>query len=259
MTLLESLLALILLVATLAAVAPWLVPAAIRSAIGGLFGILLGALVAAAGVVALGGGRGQLALTLDLPGRPGLIAAPDRLGGVFLVLVGVVAALASWFAIDYAHGAAATRPAWTAYPLFVLGMAIVPAAGDAVTFLLGWEVMALASTVLVAADHATRPQVRPAVLWYAVMTHVSFLLVLAGFAVLASQAGATTWTALAAARPEGLTASVAFVLLATGFAVKAGLVPFHVWLPRAHPEAPSHVSAVMSAAMVKLGLYGCCS
>ena len=227
-----------------------------RSAIAGTLNALLGVAVATAGLGALLGQTGQLTLATGIPGLGQLALAPDRLGGVFLLVVGVVGALSAWFGVGYAHGATATRAAWAAYPMFLGGMAIVPAAGDAVTFLLGWELMALGSTVLLHGEHATRPQVRSAVLWYAAMTHLSFVLLLAGFAVLIGQAGGATWDALAASAPTGASASLAFLLLAGGFVTKAGLVPVHVWLPRAHPEAPSHVSAAMSAAMVKLGIYG---
>ena len=173
-----------------------------------------------------------------------------------MTVAGLVGALSAWFAIGYAHGASATRTGWTAYPVFVLGMAVVPAAGDVVTFLLAWEVMAIASTVLLLLEHAQRAQVRSAGLWYAVMTHLSFLLLTAGFAVLVAAASTTQFSGIAATTVHGSSAGVAFVLLAGGFATKAGLVPVHVWLPRAHPEAPSHVSAAMSAAMVKMGVYG---
>ena len=230
-----------------------------RSAIAGTLNALLGLATAATGVGALLGEPGSLTFATGIPGiaHLGQLAlAPDRLGGIFLVVVGVVGALSAWFGVGYAHGATATRAAWAAYPIFLWGMSIVPAAGDAVTFLLGWELMALGSTVLLHSEHATRPQVRSAVLWYAAMTHLSFVLLLAGFAVLIASANGTTWEALAASPPTGVSASLAFVLLAGGFATKAGLVPVHVWLPRAHPEAPSHVSAAMSAAMVKLGIYG---
>ena len=227
-----------------------------RSAIAGALNALLGLATATAGFGALLGQTGRFTIATGIPGLGQLALAPDRLGGIFLVVVGVVGALSSWFGVGYAHGATATRTAWAAYPVFLWGMSIVPAAGDAVTFLLGWELMALGSTVLLHCEHATRPQVRSALLWYAAMTHLSFVLLLAGFAVLIGHAGGATWAALAASPPTGASASLAFVLLAGGFATKAGLVPVHVWLPRAHPEAPSHVSAAMSAAMVKLGVYG---
>ena len=125
-----------------------------------------------------------------------------------------------------------------------------------VSFLLCWEVLALSSTVLMLAEYTARSAVRSAALWYAVMTHFSFVMLLLGFATLANSAQHTSFDAIAHVPPASGAASVGFVLLIIGFASKAGIVPLHVWLPRAHPEAPSHVSAVMSAAMVKMGVYG---
>ncbi len=93
-----------------------------------------------------------------------------------MALAGVVVALAALFGIGYAHGPAASRTGWTAFAVFAVGMQLVPAAADAVTFLLTWELMAGGSTVLLLADHASREPVRRATIWYAVMTHLSFLL-----------------------------------------------------------------------------------
>ena len=248
---------LLALAAVVAAVAG---PPAYRNRLCGSLSAGMGLAGAVAGATILGGATTTWSLVHPLGPDLGALApltlAPDRLGGFFLLVVGLVGAVASVFGIGYAHGAAASRTAWTAYPLFLLGMQLVPAAGDVVTFLVGWEVMALASTVLVLADHAHRARVRSAGLWYAVMTHLSFALLAAGFAVVVSEAGSTRFTDIAGMPVGEGTAGVAFALLTLGFVTKAGLVPVHVWLPRAHPEAPSHVSAVMSAAMVKMGVYG---
>ena len=200
-----------------------------------------------------------LVIPIAIPGGLGLdplLLSPTPLGGVFCVVVGAVGAVAALYGIGYAHGPAASRTGWSAFAVFLLGMLLVASAGDVVTFLLGWETMAITSTVLLLSDHAIRPAVRSAAVWYAVMTHLSFLSLATGFALLASKAHSTTFTQIAAAHITGPTGIAAFLLLLIGFATKAGLVPLHVWLPRAHPEAPSHVSAVMSAAMVKLGVYG---
>jgi formate hydrogenlyase subunit 3/multisubunit Na+/H+ antiporter MnhD subunit len=229
--------------------------------------VIVGATVALLGVVGFATGVAALLATeptalvvpLALPPAASVDAltlGPDRLGGAFMALAGGVVALAALFGIGYAEGPAASRTGWSAFALFALGMLLVPAARDVVTFLLAWELMALGSTVLLLADHGVRASVRSAAVWYAVMTHLSFLLLLAGFGVLAGAAGGTTWEVIAARPPSGLLASVAFLLLVAGFATKAGLVGVHVWLPRAHPEAPSHMSAAMSAAMVKMGVYG---
>ncbi len=246
---------------TLAAVAllAALAPARARNLLAGSACAALGVAGAVSGFAAMTGGAGSVRLPVALPlvgGLDPLTLAPTPLGGVFLLVAGGVGALAALYGIGYAHGPAASRTGWAAFAVFLLGMQLVPAAADVVTFLLAWELMALASTVLLLADHARRSEVRSAALWYAVMTHLSFVLLLAGFALLAAHAGATSFAAISASGASGMTADLAFLLLAGGFVTKAGLVPVHVWLPRAHPEAPSHVSAAMSAAMVKLGVFG---
>lgn len=250
-----------LVLAALAIILALLATDRLRSRLAGGAAVALGIAGGVTGAAAMaapgatGGLQVPLALPLQAPLDP-LLLAPDALGGVFLLLAGSVVAVTALYGIGYASGAAASRSGWAAFAVFALGMQLVPAAADVVSFLLAWELMALGSTILVLADHRLRAAVVPATLWYAVMTHLSFLLLLGGFAVLVAAAGGTSFAAIAGAGVTGATASVAFVLLLAGFATKAGLVPLHVWLPRAHPEAPSHVSAAMSAAMVKMGVYG---
>jgi hydrogenase-4 component B len=261
MTVVQAGLSAQLVLAALAVLVAFLAPDRSRSRLAGGAAAALGiagVVTGAAAMASTGAARGlrvPIALPLEAPLDP-LLLAPDELGGVFLLLAGSVVAMTAVYGIGYASGAAASRSGWAAFAVFALGMQLVPAAADVVSFLLAWELMALGSTILVLADHRLRAAVVPATLWYAVMTHLSFLLLLGGFAVLASAADGTSFTAIAGAGVTGGTASVAFVLLLAGFATKAGLVPLHVWLPRAHPEAPSHVSAAMSAAMVKMGVYG---
>ena len=210
---------------------------------GRLRNVLAGTLIVAAGIAAAVTGSAALlgvvgtglqvpvAIPLSEPLDP-LLLAPDQLGGLFMALAGVVVALAALFGIGYAHGPAASRTGWTAFAVFAIGLQLVPAATDAITFLLAWELMAAGSTALLLADHASREPVRRATVWYSVMTHLSFLLLLAGFGVLTAASGGTSWATMAGARVAGPTATVAFVLLLAGFATKAGLVPVHVWLPR---------------------------
>jgi formate hydrogenlyase subunit 3/multisubunit Na+/H+ antiporter MnhD subunit len=226
-----------------------------RSRLGGVVSALLGVAGVLTGAAALVGRHGAVELPTTLSiGQMAL--EPTALGGFFMLVAGAVGAVAAVYAIGYASGAASSRTSWAALPVFLGAMQLVPAAGDAVSFLLLWELMAVASTVLVLTDQAERAEVRTAALWYAAMTHLSFVLLLLGFAVLAGAGGGTDWASMSRVDPGSASAAVAFMLLAAGFATKAGLVPVHVWLPRAHPAAPSHVSAVMSAAMVKMGVYG---
>ena len=182
----------------------------------------------------------------------------DRVGALFMALVAVVALAALCFGVGYAHGPAAGRTAQTTVPLFILAMLLVPAAGDVATFALLWEAMALTSLVLVFTEHRFDTNVRTAGTWYAVMTHLSLVLLLSGLLLAARGATGLGWAQLADAMGAASPArrATVFVLCTAGFAVKAGVVPVHVWLPRAHPAAPSHVSALMSGAMVKLGIYG---
>ncbi|WP_235092293.1 proton-conducting transporter transmembrane domain-containing protein [Streptomyces sp. A1-5] len=191
----------------------------------------------------------------------GVRLAVDPLSGLFMAVAGAVAAAVAVYGIGYtgrgAHGAS-SRGAQAVLPLFALTLVLVPAAASVSTFLVLWEVMALASLLLVLSEHRERAEVRRAGLWYAVMTHLGLVLLLAGLALFAARAGGQSFAALRAGA-AGMSAwirAVVFVTVAAGFASKAGGVPLHAWLPRAHPEAPSHVSALMSAAMVNLGIYG---
>jgi hydrogenase-4 component B len=182
---------------------------------------------------------------------------PDPVGGLFVAVAGAVAVPVGVYAIGYARREHLPRLSLAVLPLFVASMLLVPAAGSVTTFLLGWELMALASLVLVLTEHR-RPEVRAAGVFYAVLTQLGFVAILLGLLIFSAAAGADTLTGLAehADRVSPGTRMVVFVLTLIGFGSKAGLVPLHAWLPRAHPEAPSPVSALMSAAMVNLGIYG---
>jgi hydrogenase-4 component B len=221
------------------------------------FGWAIGVLIASLGVAGIWAGA------VGMFGTPwtmhigwllplfGVTLDLDPLGGFFLALTGAVAIPVGVYAIGYAHHL--SRVPLAVLPLFVAAMLLVPAAGSVTTFLLAWELMAIASLVLVLAEH-TRPEVRSAGLFYAVMTQLGFVAILIGLMVLSAAGGADRFAELTA-MPEGVRTAV-FLLTVVGFGSKAGLVPLHAWLPRAHPEAPSPVSALMSAAMVNLGVYG---
>ncbi|MEV1070194.1 proton-conducting transporter membrane subunit [Streptomyces sp. NPDC050263] len=236
-------------------------PHRVRGAVVGVLTAGVGVSGGAAGVAALGGSRWTAALPGVLP-LAGTHLAVDALAGLFMAVAGAVVTAVAVYGIGYAAGhgphAFASRTAQAVLPLFALSLVLVPVAASVSTFLLLWELMALASLLLVLAEHRERASVRQAALWYAVMTHLGLVLLLAGFALFAAQAGGETFTALReGARAVSPTVrGVVFVLVAAAFASKAGAVPLHVWLPRAHPEAPSPISALMSAAMVNLGVYG---
>jgi hydrogenase-4 component B len=176
----------------------------------------------------------------------------DATGAFFAAIVAGVAMAASVFGSSYAHHSTLDD---AVYPLFVLSMLLVAAAANVYSFLVAWEAMALSSFILVIGDGTPRPR-RQAAILYLVMTHASSVFVFATFFLIADHAGSTSFAAMAADPLTGNNASLAFVFALIGFGTKAGLMPLHVWLPRAHPVAPSHVSALMSAAMVKVGIYG---
>lgn len=183
----------------------------------------------------------------------GVQLSVDALGGLFMAITGAVSVAAGVYAIGYARRGHFGVLQLAVLPLFVAAMLTVPAAASVTTFLWAWELMAVTSLVLVLTEH-TRPQVRAAGLVYAVMTQLGFVAILIALVVLAAAGGADRFADLGSV-PDGVRTAV-FVLTLIGFGSKAGLVPLHIWLPRAHPEAPSPVSALMSAAMVNLGIYG---
>ncbi len=207
------------------------------------------------GVQSFAGATKGFTITVALPIGP-MLFTTTHLGALFIIVVGAVGAVTALFAIGYAHGPANSRTAWIALALFLTAMQFIPVSADVVSFLLLWELMAISSTVLVLTEYLHRAQVRSAALWYAVMTQLSFVSLVLGFAVLVKQSGSTSFASIANLHAGSTASSLAFVSLIAGFAIKAGIVPLHIWLPRAHPEAPSHVSALMSAAMVKMGIYG---
>jgi hydrogenase-4 component B len=243
--------------AVLTALACLIVPLRWRAGVSGAGTALTGLAGAAAGVAAAGGHRSA---ALSAPGvlpLSGVTLAVDPLGGWFIAVTGAVAVAAGIYAIGYA-GRSASRPSTAVLPLFAASLLAVPAAASAGTLLACWELMALTSLLLVLTEHKQRPEVAAAARWYAVMTHLGMVCLLAGLMLFAARAPGDSFAALAQAAPHLSPAvkSTVFVLVLAGFGSKAALVPLHAWLPRAHPEAPSHVSALMSAAMVSLGIYG---
>jgi hydrogenase-4 component B len=214
---------------------------------------LIGLAAAAAGLHGMLGGGWTLSVSWIVP-LGGLELRMDPLGGFFLTLIGFTTLAASVYALGYARDG--NRGA-LAYNAFVLSMCAVPLAANALTFLLAWELMSLASYVLVLQEGETRESAGAA--WvYAVMTHAGLACLLAGMLLLGAWTGSlrfADWQTAGPALPPSAR-SLAFLFLALGFAGKAGVIPLHVWLPLAHPAAPSHVSALMSGVMIKLGVYG---
>lgn len=244
--------------AGLAMVAALSVPRRARPACVGLLTAVSATFAMVAAIAELTGSAPLVASLPDLLPFGGVRLELDALGAVFIIAVAIVAIPASLYSIGYAAHGLAGRAVQGTYPLFVWSLLLVPAAGSASTLLVLWELMALSSLLLVLAEHRHNPAVRSAAHWYAAMTHLGLVAILLALVILAGRSGGDSFAAMrAGADGVGPTAaSVVFVLALIGFGSKAGVVPLHVWLPRAHPEAPSHVSALMSGAMVKLGVYG---
>jgi hydrogenase-4 component B len=187
----------------------------------------------------------------------------DGLSAYFLLTISLVAIAAAIYGPAYlrAHsrdaGAGRQAAQVLALNVFVGSMALVCCAGDALTFLFCWEGMTLASYVLVVSDDRDGENARAGLL-YMVMAHGGTALLLVAFLALTERAGAFDFAALrlAAADLDPTTRTTLFFLALGGFAAKAGVVPLHVWLPRAHPAAPSHASALMSGVMLKVAIYG---
>lgn len=219
----------------------------------------LGALVlAGAGLWALGEMPTAAVLPLGLPDLP-LHLRLDSLSALFLILLGGVSFGVSLFSTGYFRSMDGVRLGLLClqYHLFLAGMTLVLLADDAYMFMVAWEVMALSSYFLVTTDHAI-PDIRKAGYLYLLIAHVGAIAILLSFGVMQGGhgIGAYTFDAMRAARLTPFWASVAFLLALFGFGAKAGVLPLHVWLPEAHPAAPSPVSALMSGVMLKTAIYG---
>jgi formate hydrogenlyase subunit 3/multisubunit Na+/H+ antiporter MnhD subunit len=188
----------------------------------------------------------------------GVTITLDPLGAIFVIPISIVAMASTLYWLGYAGHGLSSRSASSAMPLFVTSMLLVPFAASVATFLVLWEMMALTSLVLVLTDQSRREAARSAAQWYAVMTHAGAAAILLALVLLSAHAGGQTFSDIQAhARHlSGAVRGTVFVLALLGFGSKAGAVPLHVWLPKAHAEAPGPASALMSGAMVNLGIYG---
>ena len=177
----------------------------------------------------------------------------------FLMVFGLIAMPVAVYSVGYfAHSIAPSRMAavGSGFNVMLGAVEVVFVAGDVITFLFAWELMTLATAALVATEHEERASRRAGYL-YLVMSHVGTGCLLAGFLTLAAASGSLSLSSLLAGHlVSGLTRDGVFALFLVGFGVKAGVIPFHVWLPEAHPAAPSSISALMSAVLITAGIYG---
>jgi formate hydrogenlyase subunit 3/multisubunit Na+/H+ antiporter MnhD subunit len=183
----------------------------------------------------------------------------DGLSGFFFLIIGIAVCAVSLYGPGYVSSYKESEHPFAVLGLFtglfVAGMLLVLLADDAFMFMIAWELMSVASYFLVAFQHENSANRRAAFL-YLLMAEVGALAIILGFGVLASFSDGFTFDALRESRLSVTWASIAFVLALLGFGMKAGIVPVHVWLPEAHPVAPSHISALMSGVMLKVALYG---
>jgi hydrogenase-4 component B len=178
----------------------------------------------------------------------------DALSAAFLVVVDLGGALASLYALGYGRHETAPGRVLPFYPAFLAGMNLVVLADDAFSFLVAWEFMSLSSWALVMAGRRDADTSRAGYV-YLLMASFGALCLLLAFGLLAGPGGGYDFSSIRAHPPSAGVAAAALALVILGAGSKAGLVPLHVWLPLAHPAAPSHVSALMSGVMTKVAVY----
>jgi hydrogenase-4 component B len=204
----------------------------------------------------------QIILPVGLPDLPFHLRF-DPLAGFFVVIVGLLSLFVSIYSIGYVRGYVGKRSVTSLivfFCIFLAGMLMVIIADDALFFLVSWEIMTGSSYFLVTFEHENSENRRSAFL-YILMAHVGVLAILLSFGIMAGLGNAGgfegyTFDSMRQAHLPLGWATAAFLLALFGFAGKAGVVPLHVWLPEAHPSAPSNVSALMSGVMLKVAIYG---
>lgn len=219
-------------------------------------GALCGVALALVALASLAAPVERVTLQVGLPELPAHLRR-DALASLFLLLLGAASAGISVFAAGYLRRDEGASPGLLClqYHLFLASMALVLLADDAYAFMVAWETMALSSYFLVTTRH-TLAETRSAGFLYLLIAHIGALAILLSFGVMQGGSWQFTFDAMRGAHLGPQWAAAAFVLALLGFGAKAGLVPLHVWLPEAHPAAPSPVSALMSGVMLKMAVYG---
>ena len=226
----------------------------------------------AAGAVVGAGAGLALGAIIIIAGRPytlvfssilpltGVALRLDGLGAFFLVVIGLLGVAAALYGFGYSAGYTGRYSLGllgAMFNLLLLALSVQVMADNALTFLIAWEGMSLAAYWLVLTEHDQPGTVRAGV-WYIAITHAGFAALLAMFLLLSAGELTTSFTAMraGAAALTPLARDGVFLLALFGFGAKAGIIPLHIWLPMAHPVAPSHVSALMSGVVIKMGVYG---
>lgn len=219
-------------------------------------GALIGIVVGLVGLAALGAPAQTAVLAIGLPDLPFNLRL-DNLSAVFAMLLGFAGAGISIYSAGYFGKSELASPGTLCleYHAFLASMLMVLLADDAYAFMVAWECMALSSFFLVTTDHR-HEEIRRAGFLYLLIAHIGAIGILLCFGVMTGGAGDYRFAAMRAMELTPVWTSAAFLLALAGFGAKAGLVPLHVWLPEAHPAAPSPVSAMMSGVMLKTAIYG---
>jgi hydrogenase-4 component B len=221
--------------------------------VGSIAGLALGATVIASGI------PGTFTSARFLP-LTGVALRLDGLGAFFLIVIGLVGCAASIYAFGYSAqyvGRYSLRLAGVMFNLLLLSLSVQVMADNALTFLVLWEAISLTAYWLVLTEHDRSGTIRAGV-WYLAMMHAGFAALIAMFLLLSSADLTSSFASIRAGAASLSPASrnAVFLLALFGFGTKAGIIPLHVWLPMAHPVAPSHVSAILSGVVIKMGIYG---
>src|SRR5437773_5972713 len=219
-------------------------------------GACIALLLAVIAFLSLGAPPQSRVMPLGLPDLPFHVRL-DALSAFFLLLIGAATFGVSLFSAGYFRSSEGTPPGLVCfqYHVFIAAMTGVVIADDAYAFMVAWEAMALSSFFLVTTEHRI-PEIRRAGFLYLLIAHVGAIAILLCFGVLQGGLGNYTFGSMRNVALTGAWPTAAFFLALAGFGAKAGLLPLHIWLPEAHPAAPSPVSALMSGVMLKTAIYG---
>jgi formate hydrogenlyase subunit 3/multisubunit Na+/H+ antiporter MnhD subunit len=246
----------VLALLAVALIAVWLAPHRVATSLVYTATAAISAILCVGAFLSLGAApSAALRLPLGLP-WVGANFHIDALSALFLVIVNLGGVGASLYAIGYGRHETAPKRVLPFFPAFLAGMNLVVLADDAFTFLLSWEFMSLTSWALVMAHDRVEENVRAGYVYILMASFGTFALLLA-FGLLAGPDGQYSFETIRTNHLSAFYAALVLLLVLMGAGSKAGLVPLHVWLPLAHPAAPSHVSALMSGVMTKVAIYAC--
>src|SRR3989338_180701 len=183
-----------------------------------------------------------------------LSIAIDPLAAFFIIITSIISFCAGIYSLSYAEHLESRKGLFASLAsLFVLSMVLVVSTSSLLLFLFFWELMSVASFLLVMSDYK-KPETQKAGTFYFIMTQFSTVFLITAFILIYQHTGSLEISELKE-MPLSL-ANIIFVLLFIGFGTKAGMIPFHKWLPYAHPASPSPISALMSGVMIKVAIYG---